>query len=195
MIGAGLFKSGSEKLTARLADLEAQIVSLTKRAEEGRVAEAEAQDKLVEDLAEGLDVGKWREARERAEKKAADAERDLKAAQDAAELVRVRLEEVRSAELLASLQKRYAAVQSHAPDALQTVLSTGRAFSDAVGHLEGLRSEENSVIGQLRRAGDHQTQIVGVPLAENALSEALGHAEGRTSFQIYLPIWPMRPTP
>jgi chromosome segregation ATPase len=195
MIGAGLFKSSSEKLTARLADLEAQIGSLTKRAEEGRVAEAEAQDKLVQDLAEGLPVDDWRKKREAAEKKAAEAERDLKAAQDAAELVRGKLEQAQAAELLENLRKRYAAVQSHAPDALQKVLATGRAFSEAYGRLEGLRSEEKQVIWQLRQAGDRETQICGVPLAESALSDALGHAEGRQSERILIPFWPTRPTP
>jgi hypothetical protein len=194
MIGAGLFRSSSEKLVDRLADLEAQVASLTKRAEEGRVAEAEAQDKLVQDLAEGLDVADWRKKREAAEKKAAEAERDLKAAQDAAELVRGKLEQAQAAELLADLQKRYAAVQKDAPGALEDALVTGRAFSEAYGRLEGLRSEETSVIWQLRQAGDRETQVCGVPLVESALSDALGHAEGRQSQRILIPFWP-RTTP
>ena len=57
-----IFKSGSEKLTERLADIAAQVVTLEKRAEEARAAEAEAQARLVEDLAEGLAVDKWRSA-------------------------------------------------------------------------------------------------------------------------------------
>lgn len=192
---ASLFKSGSEKLAGRLADLETEAQSLEKRATEARAAAADAQTKLVEDLAEGLDVGKWREARERAEKKASDAERDLRASQEAATLVRGRLEEVRAAELLASLQKRYAAVQKDAPGALAEVVAAGRAFSEAYGRLEGFRSEENQVIWALRQAGDRETQVCGVPLVETALSDALGHAEGRRSERILIPFWLTRPTP
>lgn len=191
---ATLFKSNAEKLSIRLADLETEAVSLEKRATEARAAAADAQARLVEDLSEGLPVDDWRKKREAAEKKASDAERDLKAAQEAAELVRGRLEEVKAAELLESLQKRYAAVQVHAPGAMQEVLAAGKALSSAIGLLEGLRSEENSVIWQLRQAGDRETQVRGLPLVESALSDALGHAEGRQSQRILIPFWP-RTTP
>ena len=87
MIGS-LFKSTPEKIASRLEDLETEITVLRKRAEDARAAEAEAEEKLVADLAEGLPVDDWRKKRDAAEKKAADAERDLAAAERAAELVR-----------------------------------------------------------------------------------------------------------
>jgi hypothetical protein len=195
MIGAGLFKSNSEKLAARLESLEAEALAQEATAAESRRAAAEADAKAAEALADGdLDVTAWRKRRAAAEAKASEADAALKAARDAAEIVRGRLEETRSAELLASLRGRYAAVQSHAPGALQDALVTGRAFSEAYGRLEGLRSEEASVIWQLRQAGDRETQVCGVPLVESALSDALGHAEGRQSQRILIPFWP-RTTP
>ncbi len=191
MIG-NLFRSGSEKLAARLADLETEAGVLAKRAEDARAAEAEAQDRLVEDLAEGLPVDDWRKKRDAAEKKAADAERDLLAAQKAAELVRAKLEEKQSAELLEDLRRRYAETEQRLPGVREDLIAAGRAFSAALGRLEALRREAESVHGQLRLAGDRSVQFFGVPLAENVLSDELGHAEGRERLNVDVPIWPSR---
>ena len=187
-----LFKSGTEKLAGRLADLEAEAASLAKRAEDARAAEAEAQGKLVEDLAEGLPVDDWRKKRDAAEKRAADAERDPKAAQDAAEIVRQRLEEARAAEMLVSLRERYAAAQERLPGVREDLIAAGRAFSAALSRHEALRREENGVLMQLRAVGDRDVQSFGVGLAETILSDALGHGEGRERFPIDVPIWPTR---
>ncbi len=196
---ATLFKSNAEKLGARLADLEDEATAQAKRAEEARAVAADASARLVEDLAEGLDVGKWREARERAEKKAADAERDLKAAQEAAELVRGRLEEVRQAELLESLRKRYTVAQERLPGVVAALVKAGQSFSVAASDLETLRSEVDSVIFQLRAAGDRETQVFGVPLAENLLADELpamnGGNDGRQTLRIGIPTWPHRTKP
>lgn len=186
-----VFKSGAEKLSGRLADLETEAEALAKRAETARAAEAEAQARLVEDLAEGLDVGKWREKRDAAEKKAADAERDMKAAQDAAEIVRGRLEKVRAAELLGDLKRRYVAAQERLPAVLEDFRRAGRTFAQALARLEGLRREEDSVIGQLRTAGDRETQLFGVPHSEDVLAgELVGPEEGRKLMTIRLSVWP-----
>lgn len=187
---ASLFKSGAEKLAVRLADIEAEADALQRRAEEARTAEAEAQDRLVEDLAEGLPVDDWRKKRDAAEKKAADAERDLSAARRAAELVRGRLEEAKGAELKDELRRRYADAEKRVPGALEDLVEKGRAFSAALGRLEGLRREADSVLFQLRTAGDREARVLSIPLAENVLSDELGHAEGRRPFQLDIPIWP-----
>lgn len=194
---ATIFRSGSEKLVDRLEALEAEAVAQEMTAAESRKVAAEADAKAAEALADGdLDVSTWRKRRAAAEAKASEADAALKAVRDAAEIVRGRLEEVQAAELLESLQKRYAAVQSHAPGALQTVLTTGRAFSDAIGRLEWLRSEESSVIWQLRQAGDLETQVRGFPLVENVLADELpamnGGNDGRQTFRTGIPIWPSR---
>ena len=186
-----LFKSNAEKLAARLADLEDEARSLTKRAEDARAAEAEAQGKLVEDLGEGLPVDDWRKKRDAAEKKAADAERDLKAAQDAAEIVRGRLEEARLAESLEDLRRRYAEAEKRVPGAVAAFLEAGRTFSTALGRLEGLRSEAEGIRVQLRAAGE-QARVIEIRLPEDLLSDELGHAEGRRRFPIDVPIWPTR---
>lgn len=187
---ASLFKSGTEKLAARLADLEAEALALEKRATEARAAEAEAQGKLVEDLGEGLAVDDWRKKRDAAEKKAADAERDLKAAQDAAGIVRQRLGEARAAEARADLRRRYAAAQERLPGVREDLIAAGRAFSEALSKHEALRREENGVLMQLRTAGDRDARAFGVGLAEAILSDALGHGEGRERFNLDVPIWP-----
>ncbi len=187
-----LFKSGAEKLAARLADLEDEARSLTKRAQEARAAEAEAQGKLVEDLGEGLPVDDWRKKRDAAEKKAADAERDLRTAQEAAGIVRQRLDEARAAEMLVSLRERYAAAQERLPGVREDLIAAGRAFSEALARHEALRREENGVLMQLRAVGDRDVQSFGVGLAETILSDALGHGEGRERFPIDVPIWPTR---
>ncbi|HPA50123.1 MAG TPA: hypothetical protein PLP50_00860 [Thermoanaerobaculia bacterium] len=189
---ASLFKSGAEKIAARLANLETEAAALAKRAEEARAAEAEAQDRLVEDLAEGLPVDDWRKKRDAAEKKAADAERDLAAAQRAAELVRAKLEEAREAERLGDLRRRYADGRERYADVFRDYLAAGKAFSEALGRLEGYRSEMNGIFMALRAAGDRETAQVGIPTAENVLSDDLGHAEGRERFPIDVPIWPSK---
>jgi chromosome segregation ATPase len=199
MIGASLFKSGSEKLSGRLADLETEAASLEKRATEARGAAADAQARLVEDLAEGLPVDDWRKKREAAEKKAADAERDLAAALEAAELVRAKLEAAQAAEVLESLRKRHAEAEKRLPGVVAALVKAGQSFSIAASDLEGLRSEVDSVHFQLRQAGDRQTQVLGVPLAENLLADELpamnGGNEGRQTFRVGLPIWPYRTNP
>lgn len=187
---ATLFKSNAEKLAVRLADLEDEAQALRKRAEDARTSASEAKARLVEDLAEGLAVDKWRTAQATAEKKAADAERDLAAAEEAAELVRGKLEEVRRAEALEGLRKRYAAAEARLPGVREDLISAGRAFSAALSRHEALRREENGVLTQLRTAGDQDARAFGVGLAEAILSEALGHGEGRERFNIDVPIWP-----
>ncbi len=187
---ATLFKSNAEKLAVRLADLEDEAQALRKRAEDARTSASEAKARLVEDLAEGLAVDKWRTAQATAEKKAADAERDLAAAEEAAELVRGKLEEVRRAEALEDLRKRYAAAEARLPGVREDLISAGRAFSAALSRHEALRREENGVLTQLRTAGDQDARAFGVGLAEAILSEALGHGEGRERFNLDVPIWP-----
>jgi len=185
-----LFKSGAEKLSARLAELEAQVETQTKRAEDARAEADAAQARLVEDLAEGLGVEKWQRAREAAERKAADAERDRKAAEDAAELVRGKLVEVREAEHLEGLRRRYAAAEARLPAVREQLIAAGRAFSDALARHEALRREEASLHFQLRSAGDREVQLFGVGHPETILSDALGHESGRERFQLDVPIWP-----
>ena len=187
---ATLFKSNAEKLAVRLADLEDEAQALRKRAEGACTSASEAKARLVEDLAEGLAVDKWRTAQATAEKKAADAERDLAAAEEAAELVRGKLEEVRRAEALEGLRKRYAAAEARLPGVREDLISAGRAFSAALSRHEALRREENGVLTQLRTAGDRDARAFGVGLAEAILSEALGHGEGRERFNLDVPIWP-----
>jgi chromosome segregation ATPase len=187
-----IFKSTSEKLSKRLESLEAEATSLEKRAIDARGAAADAQARLVEDLAEGLDVGKWREARERAEKKAADAERDLLAAREAAGLVSDRLEKTKVDELLQSLRKHYAEAQKDAPGALEDLLASGKAFSATLGRFKALEREADSVYSQLRAAGDKEARYSGLPVVNDALSDALGHDEGRELVTVNVPTWPSR---
>ena len=187
---ASLFKSNAEKLAARLADLEDEAQALEKRAGDARAAAADAQARLVEDLAEGLPVDDWRKKREAAEKKAADAERDLKTAQEAAGLVRERLEDARRTESLETLRRRYAAAQDGIPGAVEDLIAAGRAFSAVLGRFEGLRREVSNVHSALRAAGDEGAQYSGLPLVNDVLSNALGHAEGRQTEMVYVPIWP-----
>jgi hypothetical protein len=191
MIG-NLFKSGADKIAARLANLETEAAALAKKAEEARAAEAEAQDRLVEDLAEGLPVDDWRKKRDAAEKKAADAERDLAAAQRAAELVRAKLEEAREAERLGDLRRRYAEAAARRSAVFADFIEAGKAFSAALGRLEGYRRETDGVFRDLRSAGDRETVIIGIPSADGTLSDALGHAPDRELFRLDIPIWPAK---
>ena len=186
-----LFKSGAEKLAARLEALEAEALAQEATADESRKVAAEADAKAAEALADGdLDVSAWRKRRAAAEAKASEADAALKAARDAAEIVRGRLEEARAAEMLASLRERYAAAQKAAPGAVEDLVAAGRAFSAALGRFEGLRREVSNVHSALRAAGDREAQYSGLPLVNDVLSNALGHAEGRQTEMVYVPIWP-----
>ena len=188
---ASLFKSGTERLAARLEALEAEALAQEATADESRKVAAEADAKAAEALADGdLDVSAWRKRRAAAEAKASEADAALKAARDAAEIVRGRLEEARRTESLETLRRRYAAAEERLPGVREDLISAGRAFSAALSRHEALRREENGVLSQLRTAGDRDARAFGVGLAEAILSEALGYGEGRERFNLDVPIWP-----
>lgn len=199
MIG-GLFKSNAEKLTARLELLEAEALAQEATAAESRKAAAEADAKAAEALADGdLDVTAWRKRRAAAEAKASEADAALKAARDAAEIVRGRLEQVQAAELVESLRQRRAAAEKLLPGVVAALVKAGQSFSVAASDLEALRTEVDSVHWQLRQAGDRETQVFGVPLAENLLADELpamnGGNDGRQTLRIGIPTWPHRTNP
>lgn len=197
---ANPFKTTSEKLAGRLEALEAEAVAQEAIAAESRKVAAEADEKAAEALADGdLDVSTWRKRRAAAEAKASEADAALKAARDAAEIVRGRLEKVQSAELLEALRKRHAEAEKRLPGVVAALVKAGQSFSVAASDLEALRSEVDSVLFQLRAAGDRQTQVIGVPLAENLLADELpamnGGNDGRQTLRIGIPTWPHRTNP